>query len=204
MIRARASLLATALLVASPALAQGTYTSDKAHSEFNFEIRHLVSRVSGRFNDFTATLKLDPAAPDTSSVEVVIKATSIDTRIEDRDKHLRSADFFDVEKYPEITFKSTKIKSTGKDAYDVTGNFTMRGVTKEITLPVTFLGFIKDPRGNQRAGFSSETKLNRKEYGINWNRALDAGGFLLGDDVRVTVNMEAVEKKEPAPSPSAK
>ncbi len=204
MIRSRASLLAAVVLAASPALAQSTYTSDKAHSEFNFVIRHLVSHVSGRFNDFTATLKLDPAKPEASSVEIVIKAASIDTRIEDRDKHLRSADFFDVQKYPEITFKSTKIKSTGKDTYDVSGNLTMRGVTREITLPVTFLGFIKDPRGSQRGGFSTETKLNRKDYGINWNRALDAGGFLLGDEVRVTVNLETVEQKEPAPSPAAK
>ena len=112
----------------------------------------------------------------------------------DRDKHLRSADFFDVDKFPEITFKSTSVKPAAKkDTYDVTGTFTMRGVTKTITLPVEFLGFIKDPRGNERAGFTTHITLNRKDYGINWNRALDAGGTLLSDDVDITVNIEAAK-----------
>ena len=200
MTRKRATILAAALLAASPALAQSTYTSDKAHSEVSFTIRHLVSRVSGRFNDFTATLKLEQAKPDASSVQLVIKAASINTDNENRDKDLRSDDFFDVEKFPEITFTSTKIKALGNDSYEVTGKFTMHGVTREITLPVSFLGFIKDQRGNQRAGFTASTTLNRKDYGILWNRALDAGGYLLGDDVQVTINLEAVEQKEPAPA----
>src|SRR6185295_13183779 len=118
----------------------------------------------------------------------------IDTANADRDKHLRTADFFDVEKYPEITFKSKSVKATGKDHYAVTGDFTMHGVTKEITLPVTFLGEANDPWGNQRAGFETAVTLNRKDYGITWNKALDAGGALLGEDVPVAISLEAVKE----------
>src|SRR6185295_3137577 len=123
---------------------------------------------------------------------------SIDTNVPDRDKHLRSADFFDVEKFPEITFKSKSIKATGKDAYNVTGTLTMHGVSKEVTLPVTFQGEAKDPWGNTRAGFGTSTTLNRKDYGIVWNKALDAGGALLGDEVKVEINLETVKKKDEA------
>ena len=183
-----------AVLISAAAFAADTFVVDKNHSEAIFQVRHLVSRVSGRFDDFAGTINVDRANPSVSSVEFTIKAPSIDTGVADRDKHLRSADFFDAEKYPEITFKSTAIKPSGrKDVYDVTGTFTMRGVTKTITLPVEFLGFIKDPRGNERAGFSTHTTLNRKDYGINWNRALDNGGALLSDDVDVTVNIEAAK-----------
>jgi polyisoprenoid-binding protein YceI len=125
-----------------------------------------------------------------------VKAASIDTGVADRDKHLRTPDFFDVEKFPEISFKSKSIKATGKDSYNVTGTFTLHGVTKEITLPVSFLGTVKDPWGNQRAGFSAETTLNRKDYGIVWNKALDNGGALLGDDVKIAINLETVKAKD--------
>src|SRR5437867_743589 len=188
------SILTTvaAVLVAASAFAADSFVIDKNHSEAIFQVRHMVSRVSGRFDDFAGTITVDRANPSVSSVGFTIKAPSIDTGVADRDKHLRSADFFDAEKYPEISFKSTSIKPSGrKDVYDVTGTFTMHGVTKTITLPVEFLGFVKDPRGNQRAGFTAHTTLNRKDYGINWNRALDAGGTLLSDDVDITVNIEA-------------
>jgi polyisoprenoid-binding protein YceI len=190
------SILTTiaAVLVAASAFAADSYVVDKNHSEATFQVRHLVSRVSGKFNDFTGSISVDQASPAASAVEFTIKTASIDTGVADRDKDLRSANFFEVEKYPEISFKSTSIKpSSRKDVYDVTGTFTMHGVTKTITLPVEFLGFIKDPRGNQRAGFTARATLNRKDYGITWNRALDAGGTLLSDDVDITVNIEAVK-----------
>jgi polyisoprenoid-binding protein YceI len=190
------SILTTiaAVLFAVSAFAADNFIVDKNHSEATFQVRHLVSRVSGKFDDFAGAISVDQQNPAVSSVEFTIKTPSIDTGVADRDKHLRSADFFEVDKYPEITFKSTSIKPTSrKNVYDVTGTFTMHGVTKTITLPVEFLGFAKDPRGNQRAGFSTHIVLNRKDYGINWNKALDAGGTLLSDDVDITVNIEAAK-----------
>lgn len=189
---------ALAAFAAIPASAADVYNIDPSHSEVSFQIRHMVSQVRGRFNDFKGTVNLDPANLAKSSVEFRVKAASIDTAMPDRDKHLRAADFFDVEKYPEITFKSTSIKPTGKDAYAVTGDFTMRGVTKKITLPVTFLGSAKDPWGNERAGFETATTLDRKAYGMNWNTALDNGGVILGDDVKIAINLEAIKAKPEA------
>src|SRR5262249_3020100 len=132
------------------------------------------------------------------TVEFTIKAASIDTSNENRDKDLRSANFFDVEKFPEITFKSSKVKSAGKDRYDVTGTLNLHGVAKEVTLPVQFLGYGKDPWGNDRAGFSTDVTLNRKDFGIVWNKNLDSGGLLLGDEVWVSINLETAKKKEAA------
>jgi polyisoprenoid-binding protein YceI len=188
-------LVAAALLTAAPALAVDVYEVDKAHSEAVFQIRHLMSRVSGRFGDIGGTVTVDRAKPQSSSVEFTIKAASIDTNNDKRDNHLRSDDFFAADKHPEITFKSTAIKPKGSDAYDVTGVLSMRGVSKEMTLPVTVLGEMKDGQGNPRIGFEASTTLNRKDYGIVWNQALDAGGFVLGDDVKVTVHLSTVKKK---------
>ena len=194
-------LLAGAALLAQPALAADTYVVDKSHSEVSFQIRHMMSKVRGYFGDFTGTINADSAKPEASSVEFTIKATSINTANEDRDKHLRSADFFEVEKFPEISFKSSKIKLLGKDRYEATGDLTMHGVTKVVTLPVSFLGVAKDPWGNERAGFETATSLNRKDFGIVWNKALDAGSLLLGDEVSISIAMETVKKKE---APAAK
>jgi polyisoprenoid-binding protein YceI len=192
-----------AVLVAASAFAADTFVVDRNHSEAIFQVRHFVSRVSGKFDDFAGTISVDRENPAASSVEFTIKSASINTGVADRDKHLRSADFFEAEKFPELSFKSTAIKpSSRKDVYDVTGTFTMHGVTKTITLPVEFLGFIKDPQGNERAGFTAHTTLNRKDYGVSWNRALEAGGALLSDDVGITVNIEAI-KKAPAPPAAA-
>ncbi|HEX6097520.1 MAG TPA: YceI family protein [Thermoanaerobaculia bacterium] len=192
-----------ASLVALPVLAQETWTVDKSHSTANFKIRHFTANVVGAFNDFDGTITLDRANPAKSSVEFTIQAASIDTNSENRDKHLRSADFFETEKFPTITFKSTAVAPKGKDAFDVTGDLTMHGVTKRVTLPVTFGGFMKTQRG-EKAGFEIETTLNRKDYGITWNRALDEGGFMLSDDVKVTINLEMNKKMpEPAAAPAA-
>lgn len=193
-----AALFAAALTTV-PVLAAEVHTIDASHSEVSFQLRHLVTQVRGGFNDYEGTINLDPANLEKSSVDFRIKATSIDTNNADRDKHLRGEDFFFVEKYPEITFKSKSIKkAAGKDTYDVTGTLTMRGVSKEVTLPVTYLGSVKDPWGNQKAGFATEVTLNRKDYGINWNAALDNGGLVLSDEVKVSINLETQQKKEAA------
>jgi polyisoprenoid-binding protein YceI len=176
---------------------------DKAHSEVTFQIRHFVTKVRGRFTDFAGTIVANAAKPEASSVEFAIKATSIDTDHEFRDKDLRSANFFDVEKFPEITFKSTKVAPAGKDRYAVTGLLTMRGVSKEIVLPVSYMGSVatKDREGREGAkgGFETSLTLNRKDYGMTWNRALDTGGVMLGDDVTIEINIEA-NKKMPGAS----
>lgn len=186
------SLLATPLLAQTP---PETWTVDKAHSTATFKVRHLMSNVTGSFRDFDANINVDRANPAASSVEFTIQAASIDTDNSNRDDHLRSPDFFDVAKYPTISFKSTSIKAKSKNDFDVTGDLTMRGVTKRVTLPVSFLGFGKDGRGNEKAGFEIETTLNRKDYGILWNKTLDEGGMLLGDDVKVTIDLEVGKKK---------
>ncbi len=186
------SLLAAGL----PALAAETYSVDKTHSEVSFKVKHLLGKVPGRFDDFSGTIQFDAAKPANSSVEFAIKATSIDTANGDRDNHLRSADFFDVEKFPEITFKSTAVKEVAKNRYQVTGAFTLHGVTKTITLPVEYLGEAK-MGDNVKAGFSAETVINRKDYGIVWNKTLDSGGTLLGEDVEISINLE-VGKAKPA------
>lgn len=193
-----AALAAVALAVTVGAA--DTYTFDKAHSDVSFQIRHFVSKVRGRFTDFDGTIVVDRAKPEASSVDFAIKATSIDTDNENRDKDLRSANFFEVEKFPDITFKSTKVTAKGQDRYDVTGNLTMHGVTKEITLPVAFMGIVNTGRG-EKAGFETSTTLNRKDFGITWNRVLDAGGTTLGDDVVVSINVEANKKQPPSPVP---
>ncbi len=201
--RLRFALLLIATVAATgstPLSAADTYTIDKVHSDVSFQVRHLVSKVRGRFTDFEGAIQVDPANPAASSVAFTIKAASIDTNQPDRDKHLNSPDFLDTAKFSEISFKSTKIVPDGKDKYSVTGAFTMHGVTKEITLPVNFLGFIKDPRGAERAGFELSTKLNRKDYGINWNKALDNGTFMLSDDVDVTISLETVKKAPETPA----
>lgn len=189
------SLMLTLILaLAAVAPAADVYTIDGAHSDVNFKIRHLISKVTGRFGDFDGTVTANFENLDASSVAFSIDAASIDTDNEDRDKHLRSADFFDVEKHPEITFKSSKITKVGDNEYAVTGTFTMIGVSKEITLPVTYLGEVKDPWGNTKAGYELSTTINRKDYGMEWNKALDAGGFILGDDVEILINLEFTKK----------
>lgn len=189
----KAKLVFTAALVlaaASAVYSADSYVIDAVHSDVSFKIRHLVSKTAGRFDDFGGTIIADFDNLETSSVEFTIKAASIDTRNEDRDKHLRSPDFFDVEKYAEITFLSTTISETGDNTFDVTGTLTMHGVSKEITLPVTYLGEIKDPWGNVKAGFETSVTIDRKDFGISWNKALDAGGLILGDEVEISIALE--------------
>lgn len=167
------------------------YTIDKSHSEATFQVRHLLTRVRGRFSDFSGSIAFDEANPEASTVEFTIQATSIDTAEPDRDKHLRTGDFFDVEQFPTLTFRGTGIAKRG-DTYDVTGDLTIHGVTKTVTIPVTYLGKAKDPWGNDRLGFEAETTINRKDYGLTWNAALETGGFLVGDDIKIGLQLQAV------------
>jgi polyisoprenoid-binding protein YceI len=177
--------------MSTTATAVKTFAIDKTHSEAAFQVRHLVTRVRGRFTDLGGSIAFDEAAPAASSVTFTIQAASIDTGTPDRDAHLRSADFFHVEQYPTLTFVSAAIEARGGDEYAVTGDLTMRGVTKRITLPVTFLGKAKDPWGNEKLGFEAETTINRKDYGLTWNAALETGGFLVGDEVKISVSIQA-------------
>ena len=158
--------------------------------DHDIEPQRLVIEPSG-------TIQVDREKPENSSVEFTIQAASIDTAEPKRDGHLRSPDFFDVAKYPTITFKSTGVKPNGKDSYLVTGDFTMHGVTKSITLPVKVLGEGKDPMGNEKMGLETSIPLNRKDYGLSWNRTLETGGVLVGDEVQVQIAIEA-NKAKPA------
>ena len=187
----RSAFLAVGLVVAlaAPALAD-TFTVDKAHSEAAFQVRHILTKVRGTFRDFSGTINFDKARPENSTVEFRIKATSIDTGNQKRDDHLRSPDFFDVATHPEIVFKSTKVVAKGGNKFDVTGDFTLHGVTKTITLPVAFLGEQKFGKG-VKAGFETAVTINRKDYGLNWNRALESGGVLVGEEVEIAINLEA-------------
>ena len=185
--------LAPALAVAEPV----TYKVDADHSGVSFSIRHFVSNTPGRFKDFDGTIKYDKDAPANSTVEFTIQAASIDTANNDRDEHLRGADFFDVQKFPTLTFVSTGVKPVDKDTLEVTGDMTMHGVTKKITIPVEVLGSVKTPNG-EKAGFETKFTVNRKDYGIVWNRMLDSTA-VLGDNVEITINIEANGPK-PAPA----
>jgi polyisoprenoid-binding protein YceI len=195
------TLLATPLFAqpvapaTTPATTTESWTIDKVHSSATFKVRHLVANVVGNFRDFSADINIDRAKPENSSVDFTIQTTSIDTGNTNRDEHLRTADFFDVAKFPTITFKSTSVKPKSASEFDVTGDLTMHGVTKRVTLPVSFLGFGKDGRGNEKGGFEIETTVNRKDYGIVWNRNIDEGGVLLGDDVKVSISLEVNKKK---------
>ena len=161
-----------------------TYQIDKTHSEVFFQVRHLVTKVRGRFSDFEGTIQFNEANPEQSSVSFTIKTASIDTNVGDRDTHLRSGDFFAAEEHPTLTFASKTVTKKGAESFDIVGTLTIRGTAKEITLPVTFLGHAKDPWGNARVGFEAETTVNRKEFGLNWN--------LVGDDVKITLSIQAV------------
>jgi polyisoprenoid-binding protein YceI len=172
------------------------YAIDKAHSEVTFQVRHLVTKVRGRFSDFSGSVQFDEERPERSTVTLTIDAATVDTNNADRDQHLRSDDFFAVQNYPTISFRSSHVVRTGADAYDVTGTVTIRGVAREITLPVTYLGTATDPWGNARAGFETELTTNRKDFGLTWNAALETGGFLVGDDVRISVSIQAIAQPE--------
>jgi len=175
--------------------AADTYELDAGHATVGFKMSHLViSEVGGRFNDFEGTVTVDPDANNAvTGAEATIQAKSIDTGVPGRDEHLRNADFFDVEKFPTITFESKKVETKGNQ-HVMIGDFTMHGVKKEIRLPFTVKGPIKDPWGKARIGIKAEITINRKDYGLGWNKVMEAGGLTVGEEVHIEINAEAVKK----------
>ncbi|WIX79371.1 YceI family protein [Amycolatopsis carbonis] len=172
----------------------GEYTIDAAHSRIGFVARHaMVTKVRGAFNEFDGTFTVDGDNPSKSSAKVTIQAHSIDTRNADRDGHIRSNDFLSMDEYPQITFVSTGITQTGDTSFDVTGDLTIKGVAKSITIPLEFEGSAKDPFGNDRVGFEGSTTISRKDYGITWNAALETGGVLVSDKVTLEFEVSAIK-----------
>jgi polyisoprenoid-binding protein YceI len=191
------STLAALALLAAPALAgAATWTIDPAHSTIAFSVRHMmVSNVRGTFSTFSGTVTGDPASPANAVIEATIEATSIDTKESKRDAHLRGPDFLDAAKFPNITFKSTKIEPAGDGKFKVTGDLTLHGVTKPVVLDVEGpSASIKDPYGNTRAGASATTKIDRKDFGITWSKNMDGGGLVVGDEISITIDVEATTK----------
>ena len=180
----------------APALTDltGTWTLDPAHTRIGFVARHaMVTKVRGSFNEFEGTAAFDGANPANSHAEVTIKAASIDTRNAQRDEHLRSNDFLAMQEHPEITFISTGVRQVGETTFELTGDLTIRGVTKSVTIPFTFEGAATDPFGNLRAGFEGSVAINRKDWGVNWNAALEGGGVLVSDKVTLEFEISAVK-----------
>ena len=172
--------------------AAGTWAIDVTHTAVEFEAKHLmISKVKGRFAEFEGALTVADD-PTKSSVSVAIKAASIDTRTEARDDHLRSADFLEVDKYPELTFVSTGVEHDGGDDWRIRGDPTIHGITKPVTLKAEFEGQTIDPWGGQRVAFSAETKIDREDWGLTWNQALEAGGWLVGKEIKLKIEVEAV------------
>ena len=182
--------------VAYEPIAAGDYKIDPAHSIIGFAVRHLeINWVEGRFKEFEGTVHYDDKDVTKSSVEFAAKVESIDTGVAPRDKHLRTADFFEVEKYPTLTFKSTSVERKGKDAFVLHGDLTIKGVTKPVQLPFNLAGAVKDPWGNTRFGVEAQTKINRRDFGVNYGNAF-AGGLDVGNEVTIDLRLEAVQ---PAP-----
>ncbi|MBC3760409.1 YceI family protein [Quadrisphaera oryzae] len=174
-------------------LVAGTYTVDPSHTEVGFTARHaMVTKVRGRFSDVAGTVVVDEDASLTS-VEATIQVASVDTRSADRDGHLKSADFFDVEQFPTMTYRSTSVRASG-DGYVVDGELTLHGVTQPVQLEVTAEGVATDPFGNSRAGFSAEAEINRKDFGLSWNAALETGGVLVSEKIKITLDVSAIKQ----------
>ena len=172
-----------------------TWQFDLSHSSVGFTVRHLmVSKVHGRFARWGGTLEYDPAQPTLAKIAVTIETASVETREDKRDEHLRSADFFDVANHPTLTFNSTSIERIADDRLAVTGDLTIRGVTRPVVLDVESSGQVKDPWGGLRAGFSAKTTISRKDFGLTWNVALETGGLLVGDKVEIGIEIEAIQK----------
>jgi len=172
----------------------GTYTIDPAHSRIGFVARHaMVTKVRGAFNEFEGTAVLDGDNPAKSTATVTIKAASIDTRNAQRDEHLRANDFLAMDSYPEISFVSTAVRQTGDTNFDLTGDLTIKGVTNSVTIPVTYEGAATDPFGNLRVGFEGSVTINRKDYGVTWNAALEGGGVLVSDKIVLELEVSAVK-----------
>ncbi|HET7622879.1 MAG TPA: YceI family protein [Gemmatimonadaceae bacterium] len=173
-----------------------TWKLDPAHTLVEFTAKHMmITNVRGRFADIAGAIEVDESNPNDSSVTVELEAASIDTRVEQRDQHLRSADFLDVEKFPKVTFRSTKVEGASfepGESFRVTGDLTIRGTTREVVLDATFEGRGKDPWGGERVSFSADTKIDRRNFGLTWNAALETGGVLVGNDIKIHIEAQAV------------
>lgn len=176
-------------------MTQETWQIDSAHSGIHFSVRHLViAKVRGQFSRWNGSLSVPDGDFRRATAEITIDASSIDTGVADRDAHLKSADFFDVETYPEITFRSRRIEDLGGDGLRLVGDLTLHGVTREVALDVESAGQAKDPWGNVRAGFAAKTSVDRKDFGLTWNQALEAGGVMVGETVEIEIEVEAVQQ----------
>jgi polyisoprenoid-binding protein YceI len=175
--------------------AADTYTIDPAHSSIGFWVRHLIiNNIPGRFKEYNGTISYDAADITKSSVQFSAKVASIDTEVQQRDDHLRSADFFEVAKYPEMTFKSTRIEKKGKDSFIAHGTFTLKGVSKEIAIPFKVFGPVNAPGGKVRIGVEAALTINRQDYGVTYSRTLEGGGLVISNDVNIQLNLEAVKQ----------
>jgi polyisoprenoid-binding protein YceI len=172
----------------------GNYTLDPSHTRIGFVARHaMVTKVRGAFNEFEGSAYLDGDNPANSTAKVTIKAASIDTRNAQRDEHLRSNDFLAMDQYPEITFVSTSVRQTGDASFDLTGDLTIKGATNPVTVPFTYEGSATDPFGNLRVGFEGSVTINRKDYGVTWNAALETGGVLVSDKIVLEFEVSAIK-----------
>ena len=200
LLRSALTGLAGIAITAGAVAGTTTYQLDKPHTEVAFKVRHIFTKVPGRFTDFSGDIHFDEKNLENSSVAVTIQAASIFTDNERRDKHLKSADFFEVEKFPTLTFKSTKVTKGDGEGFQIEGDLTIHGVTKTVVLDAEFLGqgaiAVGGNAMGNRAGFEASTRINRKDFGILWNRTLDQGGLMVGDDVDIILNVEAVLMEE--------
>lgn len=187
-------VIALAVSVCSVVASAAEYAIDKDHTTVAFQVNHLLGKQRGQFDDFDGAFDFD-AHPEKSKVSFTIQASSVDTGNKKRDEHLRSPDFFNVEKFKTLSFKSHSFTPAGEKKYKLMGDLTIHGVTKMVTFDVDYLGNIKDPWGNNRAAFTAVVKINRKDYGLTWNKVLETGGLMVGDEVEISVNLEGIEKK---------
>lgn len=190
-------LLSSSLLLALVAQASaGSFTLDRAHSAVEFKVKHMmISKTRGEFGDFTASFDFEPGEPESWRVEATIQAASLDTRNEDRDKHLRSEEFLFVEKYPTITFVSTGVEMVGDREAKLAGDLTIRGVTRPVVLDLEVRGMVDDPWGNTKAGFAVSGKINRKDFGLTWHKVLETGGLVVSDEVEIIIEIEGSLQK---------
>ena len=189
--------IAVAMLIALPILAHAdNWALDPAHTNVEFTVRHMmISNVKGQFQKTSGTITTSGTDPASAKIDATIDATSINTRVDKRDAHLKSPAFLDVDKFPTITFKSTKVEAAGPGKWKVTGDLTLHGVTKPVVLEVESTGTpITDPMGNTRAGASATTKISRKDFGVTWNQPLETGGVMVGDEVAISIDVEAIKK----------
>lgn len=194
-------VIALALVVTAGMTQAATWSFDKAHSSVGFSVRHLViSKTIGKFNDFEGVLEFDGENIASGKVELTVQMASVDTDDEKRDGHLKTGDFFDVEKYPTMTFKSTKISNVKGSSFQLVGSLTIKGVTKEVTFDCEFNGTLVDPWGNTRVGFSAETEINRQDFNVSFSKILDGGGLMVGDMVAISLEIEAIKSVEQADS----